>query len=111
MKTTKKIKPEQIKKLEELLKAGQKNIWTPEKEGDTIYGYLTGKKTIKTKKGKKNIVSVLYTIDEGERERGVWGSTVIENKFKQLGIKGGELIAIRFLGKTKNYKNFEVAKI
>lgn len=101
---------EQLAKLNALLEAGQGNIWNP-KEGDILAGKLVEIKIVNTTKGKKKFKSTLYGIHDGKTKSGVWGSAVIESRFKELEIKGGDIIAIKFLGKNKNYKNYEVAKL
>jgi DNA helicase TIP49 (TBP-interacting protein) len=99
------------KRLEELLKAGQANIWKPTKEGETLFGKITELKRINSTKGKKKISSVLCKVESFDGERAFWVSTVIESKFAELKIKVGDKIAVRFKGKKKNYLDYSVAKL
>lgn len=80
--------------------------------GDTIYGKLDEVKTIKSTIGGVTTESDLAKIiDEDGEIIGIWLTTVISSKFKELDIQIGDIIAIRYLGQKKNYQNYSVAKI
>ena len=107
-----KMTPAEKSKLDGMLKAGgQSPVWKP-KAGETLYLKISELRKIETKKGKKLIKSVLVTGHKFTGEQiSFWQSTVIESKFKELGIKLGDRIAVQFKGKKKNYNDYAVAKL
>lgn len=84
----------------------------PEKDhelnvGDSIEGRYIGKKE-NVGKNKSNV----YTLEtEDGRKIGVWGSTVLDSKFQNIGI--GKMVAIEYLGEKtgktgSRYKDYKV---
>ena len=61
-----------------------------------------------------NAESMIYVIEQEDGNTvGIWGSTVIDTKFKS--IAKGKMVAIEYLGKTKSktgreYKDFKVGQ-
>ena len=84
------------------------NPWIPEKENDEIEGKLI---RIDEEVGENK--SMLYTLETENYVRGVWGSTVLDEKMKIFEV--GDYVKIVFLGKKKGskkegYKDFDVFK-
>ena len=82
------------------------NPWIPEKENDEIEGKLL---RIDEEVGENK--SMLYTLETEDSARGVWGSTVLDEKMKIFEV--GNYVKIVFLGRKKggkkdNYKDFDV---
>jgi len=82
------------------------NPWIPEKEDDAIEGKLL---RVDSEVGENK--SMFYILETKESIRGVWGSTVLDEKMKIFEV--GNYIKIVFLGKKKGtraeeYKDFDV---
>ena len=80
--------------------------WIPEKEGDEIEGKL-----IRIEENVGTNESMQYTLETEDSIRGVWGSTVLDEKLKIFEV--GDDVKIVFLGKKKGskvaeYKDFDV---
>ncbi len=80
--------------------------WIPEKKDDAIEGKLL---RIDEEVGENK--SKLYTLETEDSVRGVWGSTVLDEKMKIFEV--GDYVKIVFLGKKKGnraeeYKDFDV---
>ena len=112
---TNKVTPAQLaaarKRLDE-----KRLIWVPDVETDNeLYGeFLRIEENIKTSVSDN---SALIKVDvENVGITGVWYSTVLKNQFEEQGIKPGDIILIRFLGKKdskngKEYDDFDVTRI
>ncbi len=82
------------------------NPWIPENADDKISGKII---KIEEKVGKNE--SMMYTIETEDSVRGVWGSTVLDEKMKFFEVGG--YVKIVFLGKKEgtnkeSYKDFDV---
>lgn len=81
------------------------DIWNPE-EGAEISGIYLG---VQEAVGENE--SNLYSIESENKQIGVWGSKVLDGKM--MGIKVGQEIKIKFMGRIKpekgrEYKSYEV---
>ncbi len=79
--------------------------WIPEKEGDEISGKLV---RIDQEVGENK--SMVYSLETENAIRGVWGSTVLDEKMKFFSV--GAYVKIVFLGKKEgskkeNYKDYD----
>lgn len=101
---------EQTGNKDEWVEAGtmEGEVWTPEKEGDSITGQYVHVET-----GVGANKSNLYSIkEEGKDEpTKVWGSTVLDDKFAEIEVSN--LVKIEYLGREKGkapqpYKNYRV---
>lgn len=79
--------------------------------GDSIYGIVLSKKKIKSKIGKKETETNYIQLKTNEGIKGVWLKTVLEKQFEELEIKLGDVVGIEYLGKVKNYENYNSAKL
>ena len=82
--------------------------WKPENEGDTLTGLYTAKKE---NVGQNNSNIYMIQVDGEDEPTSVWGSTVLDTKFQEIGI--GSEVKIEYLGKVKSkapqpYKDFKV---
>ncbi|MFW6173242.1 MAG: hypothetical protein ACOC5T_05805 [Elusimicrobiota bacterium] len=67
-------------------------------EGDTIVGVFKGKR-----EGIGKNDGTIYEIKTEDGMRGIWGSTVIDTRFKNL--EEGEMIKVVYKGQTKSKKS------
>lgn len=84
------------------------NPWIPENKDDEISGKLI---RIDEKVGENE--SMMYTIETEESVRGIWGSTVLDEKMKIFQV--GDYVKIVFLGrkegnKKESYKDWDCFK-
>ena len=87
-------------------------FWKPE-AGDSIAGRLVG---IEIGAGKKGNSTVYELEAQDGATIALWGSAVIDSKFKRLGVKRGSIVALKFLGtKTgqsgNEFKDFAVKRL
>lgn len=79
------------------------------KAGDSIEGrYIAKNENVGTNKSNVYIIEV-----EGGKKIGVWGSTVLDSKFQNIGV--GKMVAIEYVGEKKGktgktYKDFRVGQ-
>ena len=93
------------KKYEDL----EQQFWIPENENDAVVGiYLSSQSEVGSNK------SMVYNLEQPNGKIiSVWGSTVLDSKFKL--VKFGDDIRIIYLGKVKpdkgrEYKDFKIQK-
>jgi len=91
---------------EELIWKKLSSAWKPEKKDDEISGRI-----LRIEKEVGENKSMLYTLETKEAIKGVWGSTVLDEKMKHF--RKGDHVKIIFLGKKEggkkeDYKDFEV---
>ena len=81
--------------------------WTPENEGDEIFGIYIG---VEHDVGENDSNIYTFEVTEGKNV-GVWGSTVLDRKMNA--VKVGHQVKIVYLGKVtpqggREYKNYDV---
>lgn len=94
-----------------MTKAGDSKTWKPEKAGDKIIGqYLAKKENV----GENN--SMMYMLEVEEKDGstevyGVWGSTVLDDRF--IEVKIGEIVKVEYLGKkaSKGGRSFHAYEL
>jgi len=104
------ITKQQMVFMKKALKEGsQIPVWDHKKDEDLI-GYVVDIKEIKVKKGRKEIKSRLIIINTGDKKLGIWDRHIIADFLDEQKIKKNDLIGIKFLGKVKNYYNYNCYK-
>jgi len=107
-----KLTPAKLKEIEKSLKEGnQFPLWKP-KNNENLIGEVVEIKTITTKKGRKEIKSRLVTLETTDGKKlAVWARHIIEEFLKEMAVIVGDIIGIKFLGKKKNYYNYNCVKV
>ena len=119
------------KKLMEKIEEAKKKLDAPEDAEETefeptwdftedgreeLVGVLKEIRTIIGAYGDSNRY-IFNVIEDGEvKEYGLWGNTVIDNRFADLGIEEGDVVAIRYLGtriskNKRKYQNYKIVKV
>lgn len=86
----------------------ESDFWNPENPEDSVEGiYLSKQEEVGENK------SNVYNLETSEGIKSVWGSTVLDNKFKL--VKFGDDLKIIFVGLKKpdggrEYKDFKIQK-
>jgi hypothetical protein len=92
---------------DEFVEVGGGETWKPENIGDSIQGQYVAKQE---DVGPNS--SNMYTLRTAEGDRDIWGSAVIDNKFRSLRIDQEVKVEFLGLGKAapgkKPYKDFKV---
>jgi len=83
-------------------------------KGNEAYGKVLKIATVPTRYKDSTYMEIDGEFKNGKKKvkgiRTIWLTTVLENQVNRLGIKEGDYIGIKSLGKTKNYYNFKVVK-
>lgn len=82
-------------------------VWKPEKKGDLIEGTLLKKKE-NCGPNKSALYILEIEFEDKTEKKGVWGSTVLDDKMDE--ISPGDKIKITYLGKEKTYHKYKVEK-
>lgn len=93
--------------LEERIKKakGYNPVWQPEPE-EYIIGQYIGQREVKVKNG--TAIALDLVNEKTQEEITTWGTQVLLDEFKKQEIQEGERIAIKYIGKVKNYHNWIV---
>ncbi len=105
------ISKAQLAIIQKALKEGtQVPIWKP-KKGESLIGCVTEIRHIETKKGRKKIKSRIVSVQTQKVKLAFWDRHIIADFLDEQSVKVGDIIGIKFLGKIKNYFNYNCFKL